>query len=60
MEKRTSEYWQERFQQLEEAQHDTSVQTMQSIEQEFRRTEQVLDGKLMLGIRDLHPITKFQ
>ena len=45
MEKRTSEYWQERFQQLEEAQHDTSVQTMQSIEQEFRRTEQVLDGK---------------
>ncbi len=46
MEKRTSEYWQERFQQLEEAQHDTSVQTMQSIEQEFRRTEQVLDGKI--------------
>ena len=32
MEKRTSEYWQERFQQLEEAQHDTSVQTMQGIE----------------------------
>lgn len=46
MEKRTSEYWQERFQQLEEAQHDTSVQTMQGIEQEFRRTEQVLDGKI--------------
>ena len=46
MEKRTSEYWQERFQQLEETQHDTSVQTMQSIEQEFRRTEQVLDGKI--------------
>lgn len=46
MEKRTSEYWQECFQQLEEAQHDTSVQTMQGIEQEFRRTEQVLDGKI--------------
>lgn len=46
MEKRTSEYWQERFQQLEEAQHDTSVQTMHGIEQEFRRTEQVLDGKI--------------
>lgn len=46
MEKRTSEYWQERFKQLEETQHDTSVQTMQSIEQEFRRTEQVLDGKI--------------
>lgn len=46
MEKRTSEYWQERFQQLKEAQHDTSVQTMQGIEQEFRRTEQVLDGKI--------------
>ena len=45
MGERTSEYWQERFRQLEESQHDTSVQTVQEIEQEFRRAEQALDGK---------------
>ena len=43
MGERTSEYWQERFRQLEESQHDTSVQTVQEIEQEFRRAEQALD-----------------
>lgn len=46
MGERTSEYWQERFRQLEESQHDTSVQTVQKIEQEFRRAEQALDGKI--------------
>ena len=46
MGERTSEYWQERFRQLEESQHDTSVQTVQEIEQEFRRAEQALDGKI--------------
>lgn len=46
MRERTSEYWQERFRQLEESQHDTSVQTVQEIEQEFRRAEQALDGKI--------------
>lgn len=37
---------QERFWQLEESQHDMSVQTVQEIEQEFRRAEQALDGKI--------------
>lgn len=46
MGERTSEYWQERFRQMEESQHDTSVQTAQEIEQEFRRAEQALDGKI--------------
>lgn len=46
MGERTSEYWQERFRQMEESQHDTSVQTTQEIEQEFRRAEQALDGKI--------------
>ena len=46
MGERTSEYWQERFRQLEESQHDTSVQTVQEIEQEFWRAEQALDGKI--------------
>lgn len=46
MGERTSEYWQERFRQMEESQHDTSVQTVQEIEQEFRRAEQALDGKI--------------
>ncbi len=46
MGERTSEYWQERFLQLEGSQHDTSVQTVQEIEQEFRRAEQALDGKI--------------
>lgn len=46
MGERTSEYWQERFWQLEESQHDMSVQTVQEIEQEFRRAEQALDGKI--------------
>ncbi len=46
MGERTSEYWQERFRQMEKSQHDTSVQTVQEIEQEFRRAEQALDGKI--------------
>lgn len=46
MGERTSEYWQERFRQMEESQHDTSVQTVQEIEQEFQRAEQALDGKI--------------
>lgn len=46
MGERTSEYWQERFRQMEESQHDTSIQTVQEIEQEFRRAEQALDGKI--------------
>ena len=46
MGERTSEYWQERFRQMEESQHDISVRTVQEIEQEFRRAEQALDGKI--------------
>ncbi len=46
MGERTSEYWQERFRQMEESQHDTSIQTVQKIEQEFWRAERALDGKI--------------
>lgn len=46
MGEQSGEYWRDRFRQLEEAQHDTSVQTMQEIEQQFRRAEQALDAKI--------------
>lgn len=46
MEERSREYWQERFRQLEETQNDTSVQTMQEIEIQFRRAERALDEKI--------------
>lgn len=46
MAKQSRKYWQERFRQLEAAQNDISAQTMQEIEQQFRRTEQALDDKI--------------
>lgn len=46
MKKRSGEYWEKRFKHLEESQHDKSVQTTQSIEQQFQHAEQVLDGKI--------------
>ena len=46
MKKRTPDYWSGRFQQLEEAQHDKSLKKMQEIEQQFRRSEQVIHGKI--------------
>ena len=46
MKKRTPDYWSGRFQQLEEAQHDKSLKKMQEIEQQFRRSEQVIQGKI--------------
>lgn len=46
MKKRTPDYWSGRFQQLEEAQHNKSLKKMQEIEQQFRRSEQVIQGKI--------------
>lgn len=46
MKKRTPDYWSGRFKQLEEAQHDKSLKKMQEIEQQFRRSEQVIQGKI--------------
>ena len=46
MKKKTPDYWSGRFQQLEEAQHDKSLKKMQEIEQQFRRSEQVIQGKI--------------
>lgn len=46
MAEQSSEYWRDRFQQLEEAQNDTSARTMQKIEIQFRRAEQALDEKI--------------
>lgn len=46
MAERTSEYWQERFKQMEDAQHDTSVQKMQEIQEQFDRSLAVIDGKI--------------
>ena len=46
MKKRSGDYWKERFKQLEEAEHDTSIQKIQEIDRQFRRAEQILDGKI--------------
>lgn len=46
MGEQSSEYWRERFRQLEEAQYDTSAQTVHEIEQQFIRSQQVLDEKI--------------
>ena len=46
MKKRTPDYWSGRFQQLDEAQHDKSLKKMQDIAQQFRRSEQVIQGKI--------------
>lgn len=39
-------YWQERFKQMEDAQHDTSVQKTQEIQEQFDRSLAVIDGKI--------------
>lgn len=46
MAERTSEYWQERFKQMEDAQHDTSVQKMQEIQEQFDRSLAAINGKI--------------
>lgn len=39
-------YWEKRFEQLEDALHDTSVQKQREIEEQFRRSQRVLEGKI--------------
>lgn len=43
---KNSEYWQERFKQMEEAEHDTSVQKVQEIQEQFERALVVITGKI--------------
>lgn len=46
MAERTSAYWQERFKQMEKAQHDTSVQKVQEIQEQFDRSITAINGKI--------------
>ena len=46
MDERSSKYWQERFKQMENAQHDTSVQKVQEIQEQFDRSLAAIDGKI--------------
>lgn len=46
MDERSSKYWQERFRQMEDAQHDTSVQKAQEIQEQFGRSLAAIDGKI--------------
>lgn len=46
MNERTGKYWQERFKQMEEAQHDTSVQKVQDIQEQFDRSLAAINGKI--------------
>lgn len=46
MSERTSAYWQERFKQMEDAQHDTSVQKVQEIQEQFDRSLAAINGKI--------------
>lgn len=46
MAEQTSEYWQERFKQMEDAQHDTSVQKVQEIQKQFDRSITAINGKI--------------
>ena len=46
MAERTSTYWQERFKQMEDAQHDTSIQKMQGIQEQFDRSLAAISGKI--------------
>lgn len=43
---RKGAYWQERFKQMEEVQHDTSVQKTHEIQEQFDRSLAVIDGKI--------------
>ena len=40
------EYWKERFKQMEEAQHDTSLKKAQEIQEQFDRSLAAIDGKI--------------
>lgn len=46
MGERTGKYWQERFKQMEQAQHDTSVQKVQEIQEQFDRSLATINGKI--------------
>lgn len=46
MDERSSKYWQKRFRQMENAQHDTSVQKVQEIQEQFDRSLAAIDGKI--------------
>lgn len=46
MAERTSAYWQGRFKQMEDAQHDTSIQKMQGIQEQFDRSLAAISGKI--------------
>jgi SPP1 gp7 family putative phage head morphogenesis protein len=46
MAEQTSEYWQEHFKQMEDAQHDTSVQKVQEIQEQFDRSITAINGKI--------------
>jgi len=46
MDERSSKYWQERFRQMENAQHDTSVHKVQEIQEQFDRSLAAIDGKI--------------
>lgn len=46
MNERTGKYWQERFKQMEEAQHDMSVQKVQEIQEQFDHSLAAINGKI--------------
>lgn len=46
MDKRTGKYWQERFKQMEQAQHDTSFQKVQEIQEQFDRSLAAINAKI--------------
>lgn len=46
MAEQTSEYWQERFKQMEQAQHDTSFQKVQEIQEQFDRSLAAINAKI--------------
>ena len=46
MGERTGKYWQERFKQMEQAQHDTSFQKVQEIQEQFDRSLAAINAKI--------------
>jgi SPP1 gp7 family putative phage head morphogenesis protein len=50
---KNSDYWRERFRQLEEAQNQTGMETYAEIEQQYRRALRELEGKVMVWYQRL-------
>lgn len=46
MAKKTADYWKERFQLLEQSQHNMGVQAYANIEQQFRNAQRTLEGQI--------------